>query len=207
MVKFFLNHAATKVPIKKSDINKCLKIHFKLFPEIFASCVETLKNVYGLEVLEIDEKSGKMFLIYSSLAQGVSAEQLSPDQRNDASLLFLILTYIFMKGGDVQEAHLLQFLDQLNIDTNEPHKIFGDIAKLVREKFARQLYLKRDKTEIEGVKDLQIHLSWGTRAEKEFDKKELLKAVAGAMNKTPANFVNQYYIATQAEADDAIEIL
>lgn len=103
MVKYFLNYSATKIPIKKSDINKCLKIHFKLFPEILASCIETLKNVYGLEVLEIDEKSGKMFIVYSSLTQGVSAEQLSPDQRSEASLLFLILSYIFMKGGDVQE--------------------------------------------------------------------------------------------------------
>lgn len=71
--------------------------------------------------------------------------------------------------------------------------MFGDVGKLVRETFSRQLYLKRTKVEIEGVNEVQIHVAWGARAEKEFDKKEVLKAVSELMNKSPATFINQYH--------------
>lgn len=92
-------------------------------------------------------------------------------------------------------AHLIQFLEQLTIDVTEPNKIFGDVNKLLKETFPRQLYLKKAKIEIEGVNDAQIHVSWGARAEHEFDKKQVLNAVAGFMNKSPANFINQYHAA------------
>lgn len=90
-------------------------------------------------------------------------------------------------------AHIFQFLEQINISEKDTHKIFGDVGKLVRETFPRQLYLKRNKVEIEGVNESQIHVTWGPRADVEFDKKEVLKAVAEIMNKSPANFINQYH--------------
>lgn len=87
----------------------------------------------------------------------------------------------------------MQFLDQIHIDTNESHYFFGDVAKLIREKFPRQQYLKRTRVEIEGVNEAQLQLSWGQRAEKEFDKKEILKTVAVIMQKSPEMFINQYH--------------
>lgn len=73
------------------------------------------------------------------------------------------------------------------------HPTFGDVSKLIREIFPRQLYLKRTKVELEGVNEIQILMIWGARAVKEFDKKEVLKAVAGIMGKSPASFVNHYH--------------
>jgi hypothetical protein len=89
--------------------------------------------------------------------------------------------------------HIFQFLEQIEISDRETHPVFGDVAKLVREIFPRQLYLKRTKVEIEGVNEVQLHVTWGVRAEKEFNKKEVLKAVADMMKKSPANYANQYH--------------
>lgn len=85
---------------------------------------------------------------------------------------------------------------------DEPHTVFGDVGKLIKEKFPRQLYLKRNKVTIEGVSDAQVHISWGVRAEKEFDKKEVLTSVAKIMNRSPVTFINQYHKVTEAAAED-----
>jgi hypothetical protein len=103
MVKFMLNYAATKIPIKRADIAKMLNINTKLFAEVFRNCLQILKSIYGLEVREITEsKSAKMYMIHSSLF-GVTALQFPADARQDITLLFIVLSYIFMKGGEVQE--------------------------------------------------------------------------------------------------------
>lgn len=75
----------------------------------------------------------------------------------------------------------------------EPHAVFGEVSKLIKETFTRQLYLKRLKVEIEGVNELQIHFAWGPRAEMEFDKKQILQTVSEIMEKSPATFINQFH--------------
>lgn len=110
MVKYFLNFSATKIPIKKGDISKSVNVHPKLFPETFKSCTKILKEVYGLEVTEVAEgKSAKVYIVYSNLSN-VSALQLSPDQAHETTLLFIVLSYIFMKGGEIQEGKFKKLL-------------------------------------------------------------------------------------------------
>lgn len=198
MVKMLLNYSAKKVLIKKqSDV------------EIFKLCKQQMIEVYGLEITEVQSGKTKGLIIHSALNSGITALQFPPEIRNEITLLLLILSYIFMKGCEVQEGenfftaedfdkncflsvHLAHFLDQLHIDVNETHNVFGDVGKLI-DKFTRQLYLKRSKVEIEGMNEPQNHISWGPRAEKEFDKKEILKTVADIMNKSPAMFIKQYH--------------
>lgn len=100
---------------------------------------------------------------------------------------------------------MTQFLEQLGIVVEEPHPVFGEVGKLIKEKFARQLYLKRNKVTIEGVNEPQIHISWGVRADKEFYKKEMLASVAKIMNRSPVTFINQNHQLTQAEAGNEEE--
>lgn len=58
-----------------------------------------------------------------------------------------------MKGGAVQENSLWSFLERLHIKP-ERHDFFGDVKKAVNETFLKQMYLKREKVEIEtGDKD------------------------------------------------------
>lgn len=104
MVKYLLNYSATKFPIKRADISKNVNITQKQFPEVFKTCMSKLKEVYGLEVSEIQEtKTSKVYIIYSAIKSTVSSLQFPTEQRHEISLLFIILSYIFMKGGEVQE--------------------------------------------------------------------------------------------------------
>ena len=216
MVKYLLNHSFMKYQIKRPDINKSLNIHPKVFPEVFQQVKRILGDVYGLAITDVsDAKNNSAFILHSIVSNGISALQFPSEQRSEILLLFLILSYIFMKGGEVMESkfalnfssiddslnflldHLTQFLEQLNIDTQETHKSFGDVGKLIKDKFPRQMYLKRTKVIIEGVNEAQIHLSWGARADVEFDMKDVLNAVAEIMNRSPVTFINQHHAATQ----------
>ena len=104
LVKYLLNYSASKIPIKRADITKNVSVTKRQFKEVFKSCKKKLKDVYGLDVSEIQEsKSSKVFIIHSQFQSAVTALQLLPDQRNELTLLFIILSYIFMKGGETQE--------------------------------------------------------------------------------------------------------
>lgn len=95
----------------------------------------------------------------------------------------------------------MQFLSHLNIHDHETHPQYGDVGKLIRETLPRQLYLCRTKLEIEGSNEVHFNLSWGHRANVEFDKKVILKSVAGLLQKSPATFVNQY---NQAHGEEPV---
>lgn len=61
--------------------------------------------------------------------------------------------------------------------------------------------------EIEGVNELQIHFAWGPRADKEFDKKQVLQAVSEIMQKSPVTFINQYHEAHGEEPTQTQSVL
>lgn len=93
------------------------------------------------------------------------------DSQNE-TLLFIVLSYIFIKGASVSEGKwddrtsttptqysvlflegvLLNFLESLNIDADREHNYFGDVKKKL-ETFRKQLYLKREKTESESTNE------------------------------------------------------
>lgn len=112
MVKYLLNYSATKYPIKRADMFKNFNCNQKQYPGIFNTCSEILKTTYGLEVSEISEsKSSKVLIVHSAFNSNVTAIQFPPEYRHETTLLFIILSYIFMKGGEVQESEFLQFTE------------------------------------------------------------------------------------------------
>lgn len=98
---------------------------------------------------EIKEKSGKFFLVTSELTP-TSVNEFTASQREEYRLLFIVLSYIFMKGGRVTDAVLFGFLKKLNVE-DEPHEYFGNFRKLITEKFVKQMYLVREKIEMENT--------------------------------------------------------
>lgn len=102
-VKYFLNYSTTKNPIKRTDLTKALNIPQKDYTNIYTEGVKILKNLYGLEVVEVPEsKSGKMYMICST-KPNVTALSMPLEQRREATALFIMLAFIFMKGGNVHE--------------------------------------------------------------------------------------------------------
>lgn len=98
--------------------------------------------------MEIKERSGKFYLVTSEVSPGSEAE-LTTSQRQEIRLLFLVLSYIFMKGGRIIEPVLFTFLAKLHIE-EEPHEYFGEFKKLITDTFVKQMYLKKEKVEMEA---------------------------------------------------------
>lgn len=103
MVKTLLNLSATKHIIKRQGD-----------AEVFKLCKEQLKEIYGLEVSEVGTSSSKGWIVYSGLTAGVTSLQFLSENRREITFLFIILSYIFMKGGEVQEGE--NYLLPQNID-------------------------------------------------------------------------------------------
>lgn len=57
-----------------------------------------------------DIKSGKQFIVYSAI-QSLSEQEMNESAQKEVTLLFLVLSYIYMKGGEVSESKLLKVLN------------------------------------------------------------------------------------------------
>lgn len=104
--------------------------------------------MYGLVIHEIKEKTGKFLLVTSEFSSGSEIEYTASD-REELRLLLIVLPYIFMKGGKVIEQNLFGFLKKLNVE-EEPHESFGYFKKSITELFIKQLYLRKEKIEMES---------------------------------------------------------
>lgn len=105
-VKYVLNYASTKNPIKRTDMSKSLNINQKDYTSVYTEGVKILKNVYGLDLVDVPEsKTGKMYMVCSSLPN-ISSALMPLEQRRETTALFIMLAYIFMKGGNVQEGNV-----------------------------------------------------------------------------------------------------
>lgn len=106
------------------------------------------QQVYGLVIHEVKEKTGKFYLITSEFGCE-SVHECTEGQREELRLLFIVLAYIFMKGGKVIEPALFGFLRKLQID-EESDDYFGHYKKKITETFIKQHYLKKEKIEMES---------------------------------------------------------
>lgn len=115
-------------------------------------------------------KTGKAYISHSE-EPGNSLLLYDAEQQRHLTLLFIILSYLFMRGSDTPNQtktsegnisflfvikkikyiyslleELLQFLSSLRVKFDEYHPYFGSsLKKLVTETFVKQLYLKREK--------------------------------------------------------------
>lgn len=106
LVKFFLNYSSTKLPIKRADISKSVNITPKNFTQVLADAKLKLEIIYGLKVEELSTKSGKVYILYSNVKSNISPFLYNQEQQHEISFLFIILSLVFMKNGEIQESKL-----------------------------------------------------------------------------------------------------
>lgn len=87
-------------------------------------------------------------MLTSEITAGSQIE-LTTIQRQEIRLLLIVLSYIFMKGGRVMEPVLFTFLKKMHIE-EEPHEYFGNFKKSITETFVKQMYLRKEKIEMES---------------------------------------------------------
>lgn len=133
LVKLFLNYSSTKLPIKRADITKHVHITAKNFSQVLSDAKLKLEIIYGLEVEELTTKSGKVYILYSKVKTNFKSLLFTPDQRSELGFLFLILSFIFMKNGEVTESKLIKSIKWIkwfkNISLN-PHYSFSQSVQV-----------------------------------------------------------------------------
>ncbi|XP_059484658.1 melanoma-associated antigen B2-like [Neocloeon triangulifer] len=160
--------------VNRTDVTKeVLKnFHFKHYPTIMAKASEILKEVFGLEIKNLDgddDKFDKMILIDT---QSIPKYASSEEDKATLALLFLVLSCIQVSGEAIKEEDLINFLRELNILYSKQDPNFGDVEGKVNT-FKGQAYLRFDVDKSTNPPTKMIAL--GPRAKAEINKVEMLR--------------------------------
>ncbi|NXL86236.1 NSE3 protein, partial [Alectura lathami] len=189
MVQFVLVKDQKKIPIKRVDIlKKVIREYKDVYMEIFSRAGRILREVFGMQLVEIDTKH-HVYILTSSLPRA-EGENLKQDIQTAKLGLLIDPTLTFSLPGALWE-----FLRRLRVQPGEKHEVFGDVKKLVTEEFVRQKYLEI--TPIPLTEPPEFKFQWGLRAAKETSKKDMLSFVAKMQKKEPSFWLSQY---NEAEA-------
>lgn len=200
LVKFLLIMDQKKLPIKKLDINKhVMKEHSKALPVIIQKAARKLKQVFGIELVELEGDLKGNYILVNMLDIDEDNNHLQwPDEDNSKmGLLMIVLSLIFMNGNIMEESKLWSTLKKLGLDVDMPHEEFGDVRKLITTEFVRQRYLEVTKQLTAEVPVLEF--SWGQRAKVETSKMKVLQFVSQVYNVACDEWRSQYQDATSEE--------
>ncbi|XP_067412319.1 non-structural maintenance of chromosomes element 3 homolog [Emydura macquarii macquarii] len=190
LVQFLLVKDQKKIPIKRADILKnVIKDYKSVYSEIINRAGRTLKQVFGLQLVEIDSKH-HIYILISNLPRLEGENLKRDDSMAKLGLLTVILSFIFMKGNAVKESAVWEMLRRLRVDPGEKHDVFGDVKKLVIEEFVRQKYLEYNR--MPHTDPPEFEFQWGARAAKETSKMQILHFIAKIQSKDPKAWITQY---------------
>jgi hypothetical protein len=180
------------VLVRRADINKnVLKEHARGFLIIFEQARDRLKTIFGLEVVELDEKQDR-FGIKNQFQFDISMRSAafvnSSDTLNEInkaeeidlcakySFLIITLTIIFMNGNEIESTQLWECLKSIDLNRTEKRNPFiGDVEKYFTNELVKEGYLEYEK---DGRTDPPtFKFKWGYRAQLEVSKKSLLNFV------------------------------
>ncbi|XP_075774596.1 non-structural maintenance of chromosomes element 3 homolog isoform X1 [Pelodiscus sinensis] len=190
LVQFLLVKDQKKIPIKRADILKnIIKDYKDVYPEIINRAGRTLQQVFGLRLVEIDTKH-HVYILVSDLVR-LEGENLKQDHLTARlGLLTVILSFIYMRGNSAKESDVWDMLKRLGVEPRKPHKLFGDVKKLVTVEFVQQKYLEYNR--LPSTDPAEFELQWGPRAAKETSRMQILQFVAKIQSKDPKTWSTQY---------------
>ncbi|KAH6940922.1 hypothetical protein HPB50_010370 [Hyalomma asiaticum] len=181
-----------KEGIKKKDIQKhVLNNSGKVMRSVLAAAKEKLQDVFGYELVELDDKQGSVILVnkvdLSEYSQFLRRQAYFPfllQTKSDKDLarqglIILILALVLMNDGAVREDLLWKMLKPYALDPNVTDPTFGDVRKLICNELVKQAYLEQ--TVILGSDPPLHQYHWGMRAKKEISKRFVLEIVCKIM--------------------------
>ncbi|XP_030374600.1 MAGE-like protein 2 [Scaptodrosophila lebanonensis] len=202
ILNYILRHIASKVPIKMSQLQQLSGGNNNEQNQRVAAVMELLKEHYGIELKQLPGPGKRLICIADSPI--ASAYELTKQQRPVYTLLYIILTFIFMRQNVVEDEQLFRFLNLMNIDVNETHSYFGEnLKKLIEETFVKQMYLKRERQPITSFSEPKIQLSWGPRAEAEISFDDIIAFSAKLFREDPSFFDQQLNMARRLANPEA----
>ncbi|KAG9302319.1 hypothetical protein G9A89_008811 [Geosiphon pyriformis] len=203
LVRLALCSELKKVPIRREDImKKVLQEHSKVFQEIFDRAQYELRDIYGMELVELPTKekkpatrSGtvrratlnnkatssacKSYTLVNILPEELKGDDIIHWQRDEESimgLLTVILSLILVNGHILTDDQLKDYITRLHL--HEANETFGDVEKLLLS-FVKQGYLGRQKSGmIDQISEKEnVEYIWGPRAKVEIPKENLIQFI------------------------------
>jgi hypothetical protein len=213
------------VLVKRSDINKnILKEHSRAFLIVFEQVRDRLKNIFGFELSELDDKQEK-FGIKNQFQFDMSVHNkalanangtLNEINKNEElelcakySFLIITLTIIFMNDNEIEATQLWECLKCIDLARAEKRNPFiGDVEKYFTSELVKDGYLEYEK---DSRTDPPIFkFKWGYRARLEVSKVSLLDFVCevyGGLDVIkPSDWQTQYMDAQKTDEQHHSEI-
>nr|XP_023026237.1 non-structural maintenance of chromosomes element 3 homolog [Leptinotarsa decemlineata] len=211
LVRYIVNRAGEHMSFKRSEIKKnVLPKAGPLFQQILETATNILKNVYGYNVIVVDaaQNSTKAYIVSNGLSYFKDPTEHVPDQEYPEDvhkiLIMLVLSHIFMSNNSVSETSLYSFLNSLKIDVERKHEIFGNVKDYITNTMKNKKYLNVEMDQFSK----KTSFSWGTRAEKEISKHDILKFVCKIYrDRLPNSWVNQFKVASEQQFENHKESL
>ncbi|KAF9437368.1 hypothetical protein BGZ76_001036 [Entomortierella beljakovae] len=174
-------------PLKRDDIKNVLNDHPKLFDTVFLKAQERLRDIFGMELVELKTKSrsgqssdkgAKSYMLRNILPLELLSGAVIDweGELEDMGLLMVILSLIMVREGAIYESALMSHFRRLSLlEDNSP---FGDIHKKL-EVLIRKRYL--DKTKLEHMDDsgekAEVEYRWGARSKIEVPEGNVVKFI------------------------------
>lgn len=206
VVNYLLVADCKKVPVKRAEINKgVLKEHSKQFNTIMAEATRILSKIYGYRVVDLQKGQ---FILVNNMSATLRDHDAFPAtrSRSDAATMGLvtaILAGIFMSGELMQEGPMREYMKKLgiDIDSKDPHPVFGNVNKLITQDLVKQCYLNVSFDR--SIDPPSKEFRWGPRAHMEISKKHMLELVCKIYgdNMRPEMWASQWKVVQREEAE------
>lgn len=202
IINFILRHSANKVPIKNTDLLPLANGKQELarrFPLVTALLAER----YGLNLVQLEGAPKRYICVAESPA--MSIYELTPAQRPQHTMLYIILTYIFLRSNRIEKDKLYTMLDLMGVNVEEDHGYFvGDISTLIDSTFVKQQYLKEERSQLSPYDDFKTYYSWGARAKAEIPYQQITEFAAKLFDQDVSFFQQQLMMAEEMANPDIV---
>ncbi|XP_017083489.1 melanoma-associated antigen B2 isoform X1 [Drosophila eugracilis] len=199
IINYILDHIAQKIPIKDKDLVPAAGDRNELKKRL-PLVTKLLAKRFGILLTPLD--AGFKTFVCIAEEPLASIHELTPEQRPQFTLLYIILMYIFLRGNRIEDSKLWGMLEMLNIQADEEHGYFGpNLHKLIEETFVKQQYLKRERSQLSAYDDPKTFFLWGVRAKAEFTYEQIVQFASKLLNQHPKMF--DHYLAMAQEGANA----
>ncbi|XP_017119722.1 melanoma-associated antigen B16 [Drosophila elegans] len=195
ILNYILDHTAQKIPIKDKDLVPAAGDRNELKKRL-PLVTELLAKRFGILLTPLDAASKTFICIAEEPV--ASIHELTPAQRPQFTLLYIILMYIFLRGNRIEDSKLYAMLEMLNIQTDEEHGYFGaSVRKQIEETFVKQQYLKRERSQLSAYDDFKTFFLWGPRAKAEFTYEQIVQFGSKLLKQDPKVFQHHLTMAQE----------
>ncbi|XP_032111965.1 melanoma-associated antigen C2-like [Sapajus apella] len=187
VVQFLLLKFEAKEPVTEAEMLIIVLSYQDYFPTVLEKAREFMELLFGLALIEVDPDHSYAFAdTVDPTDKGSSDDQGTPKN----SLLILILSIIFIKGGCASEEAIWNVLNAIGVYAGREHFIYGEPKELLTKVWVQEQYLEC--REVPNTSPPCYDFLWGPRAHSESSKRKVLEFLAKLNNTVPDSFPSWY---------------